>query len=542
MLQRSASLWPSNSALIFEGVHIDYQALLAQARCYAHALRELGVTKGDKVGLWLPNRPSWFHLQHACALLGAVVVPLNTRYKEHELPYLVKQSDVSVLIVAESLGNTDFLGTLRATLPQLTAGREAEGKDTFPLLRHILVDEPTSAHYGMDSLQALIERSVVSKDDAALDQMTLAVLPDDPFTILYTSGTTAAPKGAIITHRNTVPHGWFCGEVSGIDDKSRVLLSVPLCGSWGGLCIPGMAFSRGAGVVLTSRFDATETLKLIEREGVTFWPAVDAMTMAVIDHPDFAQYDHTSMRGGWFVMNTGGRDGLFEEILRAFEITQAFQPYGMSEINSVVLYHEFSEPVTALARPGGLSADGIDVRLINVETQQPVEGVGQGEMQFRGDRVTPGYYRKPEETLAAFTEDGWFRSGDLGERDATGRVIFLSRLREALRINHFMVSPREIEECIMQLPGVHQCFVVGVPDPILGEAVGAYVIPAAGSFPTSEEIVAHCARRIASYKVPVHIRIVDDVPRTPGPHGDKAQKNKLKQMLIEELESASLAP
>jgi fatty-acyl-CoA synthase len=468
-------------------------------------------------------------------LLGAVVVPLNTRYKEHELRYLITQSDVSVLVVAERLGGIDFMSTLRAVFPHLRPGREAEASAAFPQLRHIVVDEPHIAHHGTSSLQVHLANGDAVADEALLDRISADVQLDDPFTILYTSGTTAAPKGAIVTHRNTVPHGWFCGEISGVDASSRVLLQVPLSGSWGGLCISGMAFARGARLVLTAGFDATETLKLIERERVTFWPAVDAMAMAVMDHPDFARHDHSSLRGGWFVMNTGGRDGLFEEIVRVLGARQAFQPYGMSEINCVVLYHELDEPVTALAEPGGFPAEGIEVRLVDVETQRPIDGVGQGEMQFRGTRVTPGYYNKPEETAAAFTTEGWFRSGDLGRRNEAGRVIFLTRLREALRINHFMVSPREIEECIMELPGVHQCFVVGVPDASLGEVVGAYVIPNAGGDCTAGDIVAHCKQQLASYKVPVHIRIVLDVPRTPGPHGDKAQKGKLKQMLIDEL-------
>jgi fatty-acyl-CoA synthase len=540
LLARAANLWGRRTALVFDGQSLTYEQLLDQARRHANMLSSLGIAKGDKVGLWLPNCATWFHLQHACALLGAVVVPLNTRYREHELSYLIGQSDVSVLVVTEQQGGIEFLPTLAKVLPHLTRGRAAEAERVFPMLRHILIDRPTCEHHGTHSLQTLLALAPApaSSSDPAL--VSDSAVPDDPYTLLYTSGTTAAPKGAVISHRNTVPHGWFCAQASGIDESDRILLSVPLCGSWGGLCIPNMAWSHGAAIVLTERYDARETLELFEREGVTFWPAVDAMAMGVIDHPDFAKHDHSSLRGGWFVMNTGGRDGLFEEIVRKLGVRVAFQPYGMSEINSVALYHRPDETVDARSEPGGWPAQGLEVRLVDVETQEPIEGAGQGEMQFRGPLVTRGYHHKPDETAAAFTEDGWFRTGDLARRNEDGRLVFLSRLREALRINHFMVSPREIEECVMQMPAVHQCFVIGVPDTKLGEAVGAYVIPAAGAQPTVQQILGHCRSHMASYKVPVHVRIVDDVPRTPGPHGDKAQKGKLKQMLLDELKRMSV--
>lgn len=542
LITRAAALWPSRPALCFEGEQLNYAELLARARLHARLLAGLGVRKGDKVGLWLPNRPAWLHLQHACALLGAVVVPLNTRYKESELAYLLQQSDVSVLVTAQGDAQVDFVGILEAIEPGLGSGRARGAQDVFPLLRHVVVDGPGPHRPGLLALQELLQHAHAGAHDGPLQEALAAgVAPDDPFTILYTSGTTSKPKGAVITHRNTVPHGWFCGRVSGVDESDRILLSVPFCGSWGGLCIPGMAFARGAALVVTARFEALETLRIIERERITFWPAVDAMTMAVIDHPDFALHDHSSMRGGWFVMNTGGRDGLFEEILAKLGARQAFQPYGMTEINSVALYHHLDEPVAALAEPGGWPAAGLEVRLVDVQTQQPLDGPGQGELQFRGPRVTPGYYNKEAETRASFTDDSWFRSGDLAVRHPDGRLQFLSRLREALRINHFMVSPREIEECIMEMADVYQCFVVGVPDPRLGEAAGAYVIPAPGCQPTPEAITTHCRSRMASYKVPVHVRIVPDVPRTPGPHGDKAQKGKLREMLLAELQPGTQA-
>jgi fatty-acyl-CoA synthase len=259
------------------------------------------------------------------------------------------------------------------------------------------------------------------------------------------------------------------------------------------------------------------------------------MLTAVLDHPDLDKYDRASLRTGGVAMTGGGRHGLFDEVVDRLPMPGAVQPYGMTEVNALALYHDLDEPAESRKLPGVWPAPGLEVRVVNPETGQPCKPGEEGELQHRGALVTRGYYKKPEETAKALTEDGWFRSGDLAVQDEAGRTIFKGRLREVLRISHFMVAPREIEEFLMAHPKVHQAFVVGVPDVKLGEAPVAYVIPKEGEILSEAELVAHCKGKIASYKIPRHVRLVKDVPRTPGPHGDKVQKARLREQAIQEL-------
>ena len=520
-------------AIIAADRRITYRDLVREAERYARAFLALGIGKGDKVALWLPNRPAWLYAQYGCALIGAVAVALNTRYKARELAYILAQSDATTLLLADHLGPVDFLETLGEVLPGLRSAvpgeLEAEG---FPRLRHVIVDaeDPYPGCLRLGDVLEIADDDVL---DAARVRAGAAVGPEDSFTILYTSGTTSFPKGAVISHRNAVPHGWYCGEVLAVTPADRVLHALPFSGTWGGLNIPLTTLSHGAALVLMDTFEPGVALHLMERERISIWNAVDAMAIAVLDHPDLGRRERAALRTGGFGMTGGGRDGLFEEIVGRLGVPQAYQPYGMTELNALCMHHHLDEPAAARALPGVWAAEGVEVRVVRPDSGETAAPDEEGELWFRGPLVTRGYYAKPEETASAFSEDGWFKTGDFGVRDGEGRTIFKGRLREVLRISHFMVAPAEIEAFIMEHPAVLQAFVIGVPDPRLNEAAAAYVIPRPGARLIPDDIVAHCRGRIASYKVPRHVRIVDDVPRTPGPHGDKVQKGRLREQFLE---------
>ena len=534
MLATMAARSPDQEALVAGDQRLTYADLHREARRVARALLALGVGHDDKVAIWLPSRPSWFFCQYACAMIGAVAVALNPRYKAHELSYILRQSDSTTLILTDHLGPVDYLETLHEVLPGLSAAEPGDlHAPDFPLLRRVIVDAD-DPYPGCLRLADLVHEADDGAQDAALEGARTAVRPDDPFTILYTSGTTSFPKGAVMTHRNTVPHGWFCGEVLKITEADRVLHALPLSGTWGGLCIPLSTFTRGACLVLMEVFDPAVALYLMEREAITVWNAVDAMAIAVLDHPDLARRRRPALRTGAIGMTGGGRDRLFLDVVEKLGMPEAYQPYGMTELNALCLLHHLDESVESRSQSGAWTPEGTEVRVVDPETGADQPAGREGELWFRGRVVTPGYYKKPEETAKAFTADGWFKTGDLGVRDAEGRTFFKSRLREVLRISHFMVSPAEIEAFLQTHPKVLQAFVIGVPDPRMNEAAVAYVIPRAGDPPTEAELIAHCKGRIASYKVPRAVRIVDDVPRTQGPHGDKAQKAKLRELFLAE--------
>jgi fatty-acyl-CoA synthase len=534
LLADVAARHPGREAIVAADRRISYAEFVRQAERVARGLLALGVKRDDKVAVWLPNRPEWLFVQYGCALIGAVVVALNPRYKAHELRYILGQSDATTLLLTDHLGPVDFLETLHEAIPGLPAADPGElGSERFPLLRRVIVDAD-DPYPGCLRLADILDAADDPAWGTALDAAGPAVEADDPWTILYTSGTTSFPKGAVITHRNAVPHGWYCGEVTRTTEADRVLHALPLSGTWGGLAIPLATFSHGATLVLMESFEPALALRLVEREGITIWNGVDAMAMAVLEHPDLARRDRRTLRtGGWGVTG-GGAHGLFEAIVERIGIPQAYQPYGMTEVNALSLHHRLDEPPESLKLPGVWPAEGIEARVVDPASGQDQPAGVEGELWLRGRLVTRGYYRKPEETAAAFTADGWFKTGDLAVRDATGRTIFRGRLREVLRISHFMVAPAEIEAYLMSHPGVLQAFVVGVPDPRTTEAAVAYVILRPGALLTAEALIAYCKGRIASFKVPRHVRIVADVPRTPGPHGDKAQKAVLREMFLAE--------
>jgi fatty-acyl-CoA synthase len=539
MLAAAAARWPDREAIVAADQRITYRRFLHESERFARALLALGMRKDDKVALWLPNRPAWLFAQYGCAMIGAVVVALNTRYKAHELSYILGQSDSTALLLTDHLGPVDYLETLYAALPALRDAEPGEVRvEGFPHLRCVIVDAD-DPHPGCLRLRDVLEDADDSEWESALARARDEVVPDDPFTLLYTSGTTSFPKGAIISHRNCLPHGWHCGEVMRMTPADRVLHALPLPGTWGGLCIPLATFSHGAALVLMETFHAGVALHLMERERITVWNAVDAMALAVLEHPDLDRRDRSALRTGGFATTGGGVHGLFEAVVEKIGVRQAFQPYGMTEVNAMALHHDLDEPMESRALPGVWPADGIEARVVDPETGGDRPVGQEGELWLRGRLVVRGYYKKPEETARAFTPDGWFKTGDLAVRDAEGRTVFRGRLREVLRISHFMVAPAEIEAFIQSHPKVLQAFVIGVPDPRTNEAAVAYVIPRPGQTLTAEEVIAHCQGRIASFKVPRHVRVVADVPRTPGPHGDKVQKSKLREMFLAEMERAS---
>lgn len=524
LLDAVAARWPDREAIVFGDARITFARFRERADRLARGLAALGIRRGDKVAIWLPNRPAWFFAQHACARLGAVVVALNPRYKAHELGYILGQSETTALLLTDHLGGIDYFETLHEVLPELRASVPGELESAkFSLLRHVIVDAE-DPYPGCHRLA-----DVFDLDAGALPEPPG---PDDIFTILYTSGTTSFPKGALISHRNCVPHGWSVGEVLAMTPEDRVLHALPAAGTWGGVNIPLVTWSHGACLVLMETYDPLRALQLIERERCTVWNAVDAMVTAMLEHPDLDRYDRSSLRTGGIGSTGGGGRGLFEAWVERIGVTHGYEPYGMTEVNAMAMYHHLDEPPELRKLPGVNPAPGFEVRVVNPETGSPCRPGEEGELQFRGERVTRGYYKKPEETAAAFTPDGWFSSGDLGVQDDAGHTIFKGRLRETLRISHFMVAPGEIEAFLMSHPDVVQAFVVGIPDPKLNEAPVAYVIAAEGSRLTEDELRAFCRGKIASYKIPVGVRFVKDVPRTPGPHGDKVQRAKLREQAL----------
>ena len=529
MLATVADRHGARVALVFGDERITFAELRARVDAFAAGLAALGLGRGDALAIWLPNRPLWFVAQYAAARLGVVVVALNPRYRARELTYIVGQSGAIALLLTDHLGAIDYFETLHEVIPELPTAVPGElVSAALPRLRHVIVDAE-------DPYPGCLRASDMSSSDEVSPASSPAMPgPDDVFTLLYTSGTTSFPKGAMISHRNCVPHGWSCGVQLRLTPDDRVLHALPAPGTWGGLNVPLSTWSHGACLVLMDAWDPLRALVLLERERCTVFNAVDTMLKPMFEHPDFDRYDRSSLRTGGFASVGGGGPGMLEAVVKRLGVPLAFQPYGMTEVNALALFHDLDEPLELRLQPGVVPAPGVEVRVVHPETGAPCVPAQEGELQFRGALVTRGYHDKPDDTRAAFTEDGWFRTGDLAVQDGRGHTIFRGRLKETLRISHFMVAPGEIEDFLQTHPDVDQAFVVGVPDPETNEAPVAYVIPRPHARLAEDELRAFCRGKIASYKIPRRIRFVSDVPRTPGPHGDKVQRGKLREQAIEE--------
>jgi fatty-acyl-CoA synthase len=545
LLDAIAARHGRREAIVFGDERLTFAGLHDRARAFADGLAALGLGRGDALAIWLPNRPLWFIAQYAAASRGIVVVALNPRYRAHELSYILGQSNAVALLLTDRLGPIDYFDTLEVLLPELADAVPGElASARLPKLRHVIVDADDvypgchraadlmeSAQPGRTSNRPPTSRAGLADPATTSGSVTpdRSDTPDSTFMLLYTSGTTSFPKGAMITHANCVPHGWNCGETLRLTAADRVLHALPAAGTWGGVNIPLTAWSHGACLVLMDVFDPLRALALIERERCTVLNAVDSMLIPLLDHPDLGRRDLSSLRTGGVAAVGGGRHGLLEDVLERL-VPLAFHPYGMTEVNAMSLVHDLDEPAVDRLVPGVWPAPGLEARIADPETGAPSGIDVEGELQFRGPLVTRGYYDKPDETQAAFTSDGWFKSGDLGVQDRSGRVIFRGRLKETLRISHHMVAPGEIEAFLLAHPAVGQAFVVGIPDARTNEAPVAYVIRKPDARVTEDELRAWCHGKIASFKIPRGVRFVDDVPRTPSPHGDKVQRVKLREM------------
>jgi len=535
MLDAVAARFGDREAVVFQDRRLTYRGLHREVERLARGLLALGIGPGEQVALWLPNRPEWLVVQHACARIGAVVVALNTRYRTHELDYILRQSDTTTLVLADHAGPVDYLEILGEVLPGLaTADPDDLRFAGFPELRR-LICLSEDVYGGTIRYGDVVDAGGDPALGPALAERRRHVAPDDVFTLLYTSGTTSFPKGAMITHRNCLPHAWGSGERLGVTERDRVLHTLPFSGTWGGVVVPLMTLGRGATLVLEESFDALETLHLMASERITVWNAVDAMLTAVLDHPQLDAHDRSTLRTGGVAMTGGGRHGLFDEVVERLGMRSAVQPYGMTEVNALALCPSPDDPLELRRGAGVRPAAGLEVRVVDPESGGDRPPGEAGELRFRGPQVTRGYYKKPEETAAMFDAAGWLRTGDLAVQDAAGHTFFLGRLKETLRIGHFMVAPAEIEAFLMTHPAVAQAFVVGVPDGRLGEVAVAFVIPRPGPAVEPETLQAYCRGKLAGFKVPRQLWIVADVPRTPGPHGDKVQKGKLREQALRAL-------
>ena len=491
-LRASAERFPRREAIIDGTRRMTYESLHELSLRFGGVLREFDVQRGDNVAFLLPNVPEFTVCYFGCHAAGAVVVPLNVLLKSDEIAYHLDDSDAIAVVVFESL------------LEQ--AGPAVE---RVPGCRHLIVvssgagpcqraDGPSTIDYGVAmEAEPIVDESPSSADDTAV--------------ILYTSGTTGQPKGAEMTHDNLLRNAHYVAtRITPIDETSRCLVCLPLFHSFGQTVQQNAHVASGGVMVFLPRFDAAVALALMQEHQVSYFAGVPTMYFAILESPASEGFDPAALR----YCLSGGAPMPVEVMLKFNERFSAtiLEGYGLSETSPVASFNTLDRS----QKPGsvGRPIEGVEFRLVDGDGETVNEPDVPGEIWIKGHNVMKRYYGKPEETAEAL-QDGWFRSGDVATVDHDGDDFIVDRIKDVILRGGYNVYPREVEEVLYTHPAVTEAAVIGVPDERLGEEVVAFVACREQVVVEPEDLVAHCKRRLAAFKYPRHVRILDSLPKGP---------------------------
>ena len=513
LVGRLAAEHPGAPALIDRDRPVPYGALADESARVATGLASLGIGAGDRVALWLPNLPAWLATFFACGRLGAIAVSVNTRFRSHEVADIVGRAGCKAIVCWPGFRNIDFAGILAGCDPAAFRALThviayAEGGGALPERIH---DRPVVEY-----------RSLATAAPASAD----AGRPEAGCVIFTTSGTTKAPKFVLHDQRTVVRHAADVARGFGYEAPDTVvMITAPLCGVFGFTNAVG-ALAAGRPLVMLPTFDAAESAQAVLRHRVTHTHATDEMIGRMLDAAPGTPAFPSARFFGYAAFVP--RDDLPPRAeARGLKLVGL---YGMSECHALMARQSEALPLPGRALAGGMPvAPEAKVRARDPESGaiQP-HGVA-GELEIKAPSLMVGYYGDEAATRAAFTDDGFLRTGDLGYSTGEGGFVFLARLGDALRLSGFLVSPAEIEDVLQSHPGVAGAQVVGVATPD-GTRAFAFVIPAAGAAFDEQALIAHCAGRIARFKVPVRVRPIDAFPVTPGANATKIQKAKLREL------------
>ncbi len=530
LLRDGAARRPGETALVFPDSRTSYADLNSSARRWAAALIARGVQPGDNVGILLTTRPEFVEILFGIAMAGAVAVPINARYQPGELAFLVKDADLVCLIttgrVADSL---DFSTRLYAALPSLAGSADPENLSLpeAPRLRSIIcVDAPCPA--GL--VPAAIALAATSDQvDARID----AVDPQSTAMILYTSGTTANPKGCLIRHRAIVGNSRNLGRRYEMVPGDRFWSPLPIFHIAG--ILPLVAVLDVGGAYLTiPNFDAGVALAMLAAEKATHaYPCFVTIMQDLLAHPDFATTDLSSVR----LMNANfgvQPDWIRDAMTKAMPHTVMVGTYGLTEGSGTICTSRITDPWEARGWRLGVPLDEWEVRIVDFETGAECQTGEHGEIIARGPNMLAGYHNAAEKTAEVIDAQGWFHTGDIGSIDANGQIMFHGRTKDMLKVGGENVAAAEIEAVLQSHPAVKLAQVIGIPHPRYVEMPAAFVELNDGAHTSETELIAHCTGKLASFKLPRHVRFVTQWPMS----ASKIQKFRLRDMLVVELQKA----
>jgi fatty-acyl-CoA synthase len=512
VLRRTASRIPDHDALVFPRLHLrwSWSQLDARVDRLASALIALGVAPGEHVGIWSMNCPEWVVTQFAVGRIGAVLVNINPAYRVHELEETLKQADVVTLVVGLPFKTSNFVGMVEQICPEVANASAPNWRAArLPALRRLVAVGQRSGT-GWLSWGDLESRPIAQE----LSARERAVKSGDVFNIQFTSGTTGMPKGAMLTHRNVLMNAFYIGQKVRYTEADRVCVPVPFYHCFG--CVLGTevcSIYGSALVVPAPSFDPKATLETVESERCTSIYGVPTMFVAQLDHPDRSKRNLRSLRTG-IMAGSPCPLPLMKAVIETMGASQITIGYGLTEASPIITQTSVDDPIEVRVGTVGRPIPGVEVKLVHPVTRETTAPGEAGELWVRGHGVMAGYYKAPEATARVIDPDGWLHSGDLAVRRDDGNYRIVGRSKELIIRGGENIYPPEVEEYLCHHPAVAEVAVVGLPDPVYGEVVSAWVVLKSGTNVSADEIRKFCRGQIAHFKVPHYVEVVDQLPRT----------------------------
>lgn len=496
-LDRTVRRFPDRDALVdvAAGSRWTYAELAADVDALALGLLDLGIAKGDRVGIWAPNRAEWVLVQYATAKIGAILVTVNPAYRAHELEYVLRQSGIRLLVAAERFKTSDYAGMIEEVRPHC------------PELEFtVLLDGPRWA--------SLLERGRGADPDG-LVRAGAELSPDDPVNIQYTSGTTGFPKGATLSHHNILNNGFFVGELCHYTEQDRVCIPVPFYHCFGMVMGNLACTSHGAAMVIPApSFDPEATLAAVEAQSCTSLYGVPTMFIAELAAPGFDAYDLSSLRTG-IMAGSPCPVEVMKEVIDRMGMREVSICYGMTETSPVSTQTRADDTVERRVSTVGRVGPHLEVKVVDPRSGRTVPRGEPGELCTRGYSVMLGYWGEPERTAEAVDAARWMHTGDLAVMDEDGYLSITGRIKDMVIRGGENVYPREVEEFLHAHPDVLDVQVIGVPDPKYGEELMAWVRMREGAQPlTAAAVRAYCDGRLAHFKIPRYVHVVEEFPMT----------------------------
>ncbi|SHF12922.1 fatty-acyl-CoA synthase [Modicisalibacter ilicicola DSM 19980] len=515
-----------------QGLRYTWRELQTEVERAARALLAIGVTKGERVGIWAPNCAEWTITQFATAKIGAVLVNINPSYRTHELEYALGQSGTSTLILQGEFKASNYVEMVTELVPGLASDGSGNHDDSrLPSLQRVVCLDAGLAKPGMMSWQALLERADEVAPEA-LSELQSTLQFDEPINIQYTSGTTGAPKGATLSHHNILNNGFFVAERIRLTHEDRMVIPVPLYHCFGMVMGNLGCMTHGAAMIYPGEgFDPLATLQAVSEERGTALYGVPTMFIAELEHPEFASFDLSSLRTGIMAGSICPIE-VMRQVIDKMHMKEVSICYGMTETSPVSLQTQTDAPLDKRVTTVGTIHPHIEVKLVDPSTGAVVPRGEKGELCTRGYSVMLGYWDNREATDKAIDPAGWMHTGDLAIMDDEGYTTIVGRIKDMIIRGGENVYPREIEDFLYTHPAISDVQVIGVPDEKYGEEIMAWVKLVDGETLDEEGLRDFCKGQIAHYKVPRYVKFVDAFPMTVT---GKIQKFKMREEATHEL-------